>query len=132
MHNIIKILSLWTQLSYGEILKAVPANKKIVFVLLLILIHTVLLIAIAFPGTVWGIYCCSLSGFFFVWNICLDQYSGMPFRPVRKQIVLLEKKAQAFVPENFWGKGFKFLGEYIRIHIPLVAGLLAGIVIAFV
>ncbi len=131
MHNLLRILSLWIQLSYGEILKTIPPGKKIFFFLLLILIHALLILALFLPGTIWGIYCCAISGLFLVWNISLDQYSGSIFRPLRNHITLWEKKAQTFSPNSSWEKGIKFLGEYLRIHIPLVIGLLAAIIIAF-
>ncbi|NUM37189.1 MAG: hypothetical protein HUU50_21810 [Candidatus Brocadiae bacterium] len=132
MYTIVRILSLWVQLSYGEILKAIPAGKKFFFFLLVLLIHIFLLCAILLPGTIWGIYFSAISGLFLIWNICLDQYSGSFFKPIRSRIFWLEKKSKSLKPESSWEKSIKFLGEYARIDIPLAIGLLAGIVIACV
>lgn len=127
MHNISKMIAVWIKLSYGEIIRIIPEKNNFLRFLILALIHAILILAILQPGTTWGIYACAISALCFLWNVCLDPYSGSWFSYVRTKIIAGEKKSQNIATQTGLQKIQKFFWEYLRIHILfffMVAGLI--------
>ena len=110
----------WIDLGYGEIITGV--QKSAHKIIALTIFHTMLLLAIfaplfpILPGMV-GIVCWGLTGFFFLWNLALDEQGGVVFRPLRNLILALEQKSGVF-----------FL--YIRLVIPAILSIITIITVS--
>lgn len=106
----------WTDLGYGEITIPISKNKG-AKTAVIALIHFILLAAILLPVFTdeksVALLLWILSGFYLLWNLVLDEYSGNMWDKLRHTISAQENQ------QGTWPR------RYIRLTIPLCFTIIA-------
>ena len=109
-------------LGFGEIITPLTKQKKTNVAYNLAVIFFLIIVTLAIVGVIfskpYGSICWFLLGIYLFWNVCLDEYSGQLFQPLRQKIMDLEQHVPAMPISNVRQQITKFFYHYIRLAIP--------------
>ncbi len=101
----------WINIGYGELIHNIALPIKIS---ILIILHIFLLLALLFPGTLWGLYGAIMTIIAWCYNVIFDRYSRSSWQ---QKLLSIEKKFQVYLTTTFLESVKKSCLAHLRLTL---------------